>query len=232
MAQPATLDNARPVAADAGPKLLVKGFNDNSMERRLLDGTVKLSQRRLPRLDLLSDADGERADAVLIDTRDPQAMKWAANQAWLMYKAVIWVDAQTARHGHTVVRRPVQWPNLPMLLARALEQGPTGQAGLFELPTDDTAGSRFVAALSPQMGLLEQLPPGRFLLTSFPSLADVLMCWDDVKVLIDAEILPRALPPTMLGAAAPLTEYVEFGDEVAFCCSAERLLAQAFPARS
>lgn len=109
---------------------------------------------------------------------------------------------------------------------------PTAQAGLFELPADDTAGSRFVAALSPQMGLLEQLPPGRFLLTSFPSQAGVWMCWDDVKVLIDAEIVPRALPPAMLGAGAPLTEYVEFGDEVAFCCSAERLLAQAFPARS
>lgn len=115
---------AQPAAADAALKLLVKGFNDNLMERRLLDGTVKLSQRRLPRLELLSDADSKSADAVLIDTRDPQAMKWADDQAWLMHKAVIWVDAQAVRHGHIVVRRPVQWPNLPMLLARALEQGP------------------------------------------------------------------------------------------------------------
>jgi hypothetical protein len=109
---------------------------------------------------------------------------------------------------------------------------PTGQAGMFELPADDTADSRFVAALSPQMGLLEQLPPGRFLLTSFPSQPGVLMGWDDVKVLIDAEIVLQALPLAMLGSGAPLTEYVEFGDEVAFCCSAEGLLAQAFPARS
>lgn len=109
---------------------------------------------------------------------------------------------------------------------------PTGQAGLFELPADDSTDVRFVAVLSPQMRLLEQLPPGRLLLTSFPSQTGVLMGWDDVKVLIDAGIVPRALPPAMLGAGCPLTEYVEFGEEVAFCCSAERLLAQAFPARS
>lgn len=108
----------------------------------------------------------------------------------------------------------------------------SGQAGVFELPADDTADSRCVAALSPQMGLLEQLPPGRFLLTSFPSQPGVLMGWDDVKVLIDAEIVPRALPPSMLGAGSLLTEYVEFGDEVAFCCSAESLFSQAFQARS
>jgi hypothetical protein len=109
---------------------------------------------------------------------------------------------------------------------------PTRRAGLFKLPADDTAGkSRWVVALSPQMGLLEQLPPGRILLTSFPSLAGILMSWDDVKVLIDAEIMPHALPPAMLGANAPLTEYVEFGDELAFCCSAERLRMQAFTPR-
>jgi len=115
---------ALPTTADAALKLLVKGFNDNPMERRLLDGTVKLSQRRLPRLELLSDADSKSADAVMIDTRDPQSMQWAAGQPWLLRKPVIWVDAQTVRHGHTMVRRPVQWPNLPMLLARALQQGP------------------------------------------------------------------------------------------------------------
>ena len=37
-------------------------------------------------------------------------------------KPVIWVDADSAGLGHTAVRRPVQWPVLPMLLARALKQ--------------------------------------------------------------------------------------------------------------
>lgn len=124
MVQPATRDYPQPTAIDAALKLLVKGFHDNPMERRLLEGTVKLSQRRLPRLELLNDADSKSADAVMIDARDPQSMQWAADQPWLAHKSVIWVDAQTVRNGHTAVRRPVQWPNLPMLLARALQQGP------------------------------------------------------------------------------------------------------------
>jgi two-component system, cell cycle response regulator len=148
MAQPAMLDYALPMANDAALKLLVKGFNDIPMERRLLNGTVMLSQRRLPRLELLSDADSKSADAVLIDARDPQAMKWAADQPWLMHKAVIWVDAQTVRHGHTLVRRPVQWPNLPIMLARALEQSPqklTDAQHAGEMP-DKTAAVAPVAA--------------------------------------------------------------------------------------
>ncbi len=103
-------------------KLLVKGFR--SMELRLLDGTVKVSQRRTPRLELLTDDQARAADVVMIDTLDPQAMAWAAGQRWLEHTTVIWVDGASAAPGHTIVRRPVQWPVLPMLLARALEQGP------------------------------------------------------------------------------------------------------------
>jgi two-component system cell cycle response regulator len=103
-------------------KLLVKGFKP--IERQLLNGVVKLSHRREPRLELVSEADGETADVVMIDTSDPQAVEWAASQAWLERKAVIWVDASTASSGHIVVKRPIQWPTLLVLLLRAMEEGP------------------------------------------------------------------------------------------------------------
>jgi two-component system cell cycle response regulator len=135
MTNPLSLQPEGPVAAIDGAaaetsgvpqapslKLLVKGFRQ--IEMQLLDGTVRLSQRRTPRIDLLTDEQGQAADVVMIDTHDPQAMRWAAAQPWLQGKAVIWIDGTAAPLGHTVARRPVQWPILPMMLARALEQGP------------------------------------------------------------------------------------------------------------
>jgi twitching motility two-component system response regulator PilG len=124
--RPSSLEEAPlHTAAPAVPalRLLVKGFSP--MEHCLLQGTVKLSQRRSPRLDLLDDAAAESADIVMVDARDPESMQWARRrQAWLARKAVIWVDTSAAPQGHTAARRPVQWPVLPMLLARALEHGP------------------------------------------------------------------------------------------------------------
>lgn len=124
--RPAPLEQAPAArAAPAVPalRLLVKGFSP--MEHSLLVGTVKLSQRRSPRLDLLEDTASESADIVMLDGRDPGAMQWARrHHAWLARRAVIWVDTADAPPGHTAVRRPVQWPILPMLLARALEHGP------------------------------------------------------------------------------------------------------------
>ncbi len=101
-------------------KLLVQGFTQP--ERQLLQAIVQLSQRRQPSIDLLSAADGENADIVMIDAADTQAKKWASNQPWLKSKAVIWVDAPDAP-GCIVVKRPVQWAALPVLLARAMEGG-------------------------------------------------------------------------------------------------------------
>lgn len=119
---PVELERPDVPAAAPALKLLVKGFR--KIELQLLDGTVKLSQRRTPRIDLLTDEQGQAADVVMIDARDPQAGQWAADQPWLQSKAVIWIDGATAPRGHTVAQRPVQWPILPMMLARALEHGP------------------------------------------------------------------------------------------------------------
>jgi two-component system cell cycle response regulator len=118
-AVPTALPTAEPVAA---LRLAVKGLKP--IERQLLDGLVKVSQRRTPRLEILGDAQAQEADVVMIDARDPEALSWARQRPWLARRAVIWIDGTEAARGHTLVRRPVQWPVLPMLLARALESGP------------------------------------------------------------------------------------------------------------
>lgn len=115
-------------AAEAAPvlRLAVKGLKP--IERQLLEGLVKVSQRRNPRLAILDDALAREADVIVVDTRDAAAVAWAHQRPWLARRAVIWIDGTEAAPGHTLLRRPVQWPILPMVLARALEGGP-GTAG-------------------------------------------------------------------------------------------------------
>lgn len=108
-------------------RLAVKGLKP--VERQLLDGLVKVSQRRSPRLALLDPAIARDADVIMVDTRDAAAMAWAQERPWLAHCAVIWIDASDAGPGHTLLRRPVQWPILPMVLARALERAPGTAAG-------------------------------------------------------------------------------------------------------
>jgi two-component system, cell cycle response regulator len=109
-------------AAGAVLKVLVKGFS--VVERRLLEGTVKLSQRRPPRIDLVADADGPQADVVMLDAHDAVAMQWAHTQPWLLAKPVILAGAKAARPGHMAIDRHVKWPILPVLLYQALERSP------------------------------------------------------------------------------------------------------------
>jgi twitching motility two-component system response regulator PilG len=117
-----------PASADAPlvfVKLSVQGLQP--VERQLLPGVVKVSQRRTPRLQLVEDNHARDADVVMVDARDPAAMAWARSRPWLAGRPVIWIDGTKAAPGHIVVRRPVQWPVLPMLLARALELGPAAK---------------------------------------------------------------------------------------------------------
>jgi len=115
-------------AGEAAPvlRLAVKGLRP--IERQLLEGLVKVSQRRNPRLTILDDTLAREADVIVVDTRDAAAVAWAHQRPWLARRAVIWIDGTEAVPGHTLLRRPVQWPILPMVLARALEGGP-GTAG-------------------------------------------------------------------------------------------------------
>lgn len=104
-------------------KLLVRGLETD--ERQLLDGLVRVSLRRSPRLELLDDHQATQADVVLISASNPQSIKWAQAQAWFHQKVVIWIGMSGAvPAGHMAIRRPVQWSILPSLLARAMEQGP------------------------------------------------------------------------------------------------------------
>jgi len=142
------VDAIRPAAASAAPvvtlKLVAKGFK--AVELQLLNGTVRVSQRRTPRLELLDDDHAQDADVVLIDSRDAHANAWAQRCPWLKDKPVIWVDASHVREGHTLTKRPVQWPVLPMLLARALEPG------LGAAARADVADARADAIAAAQVG--------------------------------------------------------------------------------
>ena len=111
-------------ASEPAPVLRLSVNGLKSMERELLEGLVRVSQRRCPRLALLDPAVARDADVIVVDTRDAAAMAWAQQRPWLASRAVIWIDGEHAGPGHTLLPRPVQWPVLPMVLARALERGP------------------------------------------------------------------------------------------------------------
>ena len=121
-------------SADVVLKLAVRGFN--AMERRLLEGTVKLSQRRPPRIELMDDE--ATADVLMLDAQDAETMRWAAGQTWLAGKAVLWAGAKAVRPTHVAIDRHVKWPILPVLLYRALEQRSQGQVAT---PAAPAAGS-------------------------------------------------------------------------------------------
>jgi two-component system cell cycle response regulator len=139
-------------AGELALKLLVLGFT--GFERQLLSTIVNLSKRRQPQLRLVDAAFGESADVVMIDAADDDAMKWASRQHWLKQKAVIWVDARNMpdTHRHTAIQRPVQWPALPIMLARVLEQDSKKKTSV--LPT---SGSNSVMIVDDSIAIRAQL---------------------------------------------------------------------------
>jgi len=104
-------------------RLYVGGLRDT--ERALLASVVRLSRRdtrnRSQPLELVDVTQARDADVLLIDTRDVEAMVWARQQSWLNERPVIWLDATNAPAVHMTARRPLQWPVLPVLLARAID---------------------------------------------------------------------------------------------------------------
>jgi twitching motility two-component system response regulator PilG len=108
-----------------GTSLKLFGCGLERDERQLLEGLVRVSLRRSPRLQLLDEKQAAQADVVLVGTGDNTAVAWAERQGWMADKAVIWIGSRTrVAPGHTVIKRPVQWSILPSLLAKALEHGP------------------------------------------------------------------------------------------------------------
>lgn len=136
-------------------RLLVKGFT--GFDERLIDGVVKLSKRRNPSLELVDANTGAEADIVLINGKDAQAVAWAhSQQTWLARQAVVWVDAQhELAAGHTSLRRPVNWTNLPFILVHAMEdaerlgsRGAAAAASAGRTEADEKASSAAGAASS------------------------------------------------------------------------------------
>jgi len=139
-------------ASAAVLRLLVKGFSP--VEHRLLEGAVKLSQRRAPRIDLVSHDNAASADVVLIDATDAQAIQWASGQPWLAGRAAIWAGAKAARPEHMVVERHVKWTILPVLLYRALERAPAGRRAA---PAPAPASSRRVLVVDDSLAVRNYL---------------------------------------------------------------------------
>ena len=148
-------------------KILAKGFAGFDM--RLLDGVVKLSQRRNPVLELVTDPAELAVDVVMVDGKDAQAVEWAAAQSkWLAAQSVVWVDApMEIPVGHTGVKRPLQWTNLPALLSCAMDDAMYHKAGLdidFDLPAPPRpsaasyAGASSTREAPPSGGMPAQVP--------------------------------------------------------------------------
>ena len=72
----------------------------------------------------------------------------------------------------------------------------------------------------------------RFLLASLATEAgDMAMAWDEVRVLMEAEIECQALPESMRAPGAPIKSYVHLDGEIALYTSADRVMAFAFDSR-
>lgn len=137
-------------------KLLVKGFAGFDM--RLLEGVIKLSRRRNPSLELVSDPAMSTVDVVMVDGKDEEAVAWAAQQQhWLARQPVVWVDSDASLlPGHTGIQRPVQWTHLPVLLSCAIDEA-THNAKKddisFDLPTPPKRQAKVVITPLPPAAL-------------------------------------------------------------------------------
>ena len=110
--------------------------------------------------------------------------------------------------------------------AEYLGEAPGGAApgGIFEL--DVLGERRAVVALSEQLRPLERFPAGRFVLARLHG-GEASFAWDEVRVLIDAAVDPRPLPPAMRSDRGPIDGYVQLGAELLLCATAARVLAYA-----
>ena len=85
-----------------------------------------------------------------------------------------------------------------------------------------------ILALSSQMKLLAERPPQRFVVATLEQGGEGRRwCWDELRVLIDVELRPRALPAVLVASDTPVEHYVEHEGHIAFLCSAHRVNAYA-----
>lgn len=110
---------------------------------------------------------------------------------------------------------------------------PTEEPGLF-LDSAGQSGRRF-AALSARMTLLAACPADRFVVAPLGcgnAAYNLGWCWNEIRVLIDVELQPQRLPAVLCAPNTPVEHYVNYGSEIAYLCSAERLHAYALATRS
>lgn len=102
----------------------------------------------------------------------------------------------------------------------------TGVPGIFNLG-EDAGPAHQVVALSEHMDMLTTFPEGRFLLTRLSGdRRQFSLAWNEVRVLIDTALELHPLPPIMQGNAGLMDAYVEIDGELAFCTTANRMLAE------
>jgi hypothetical protein len=107
----------------------------------------------------------------------------------------------------------------------------TGDAGIFTY-TESGGTPRKVVALSSDMQALATFPGDRILLTQLSDDQNSLsFAWNEMRVLIDAELEQRALPAVMQGARALIDSYVELDGELVFCMSSQIMVSQALASR-
>ncbi len=135
-----------------------------------------------------------------------------------------------ARRGNFVVLRAgglrLLLPHEDVAAAEHIGEAPVGvaRAGIFELEV--LGERRAVVALSEQLRPLERFPAGRFVLARLHG-GEASFAWDEVRVLIDAAVEARPLPPAMRSAGSPIDGYVQLGGELLLCATAPRVLAYA-----
>lgn len=112
--------------------------------------------------------------------------------------------------------------------AEYLETRPEPRPGEPLLLQPGDADGRPFAALSERMTLLPDCPADRFVVTTFTEDAlGIGWCWDEMRVLIAAELRPQALPPALASAGSPVDGYVEHDGGIAWLAQAGRLAAFA-----
>lgn len=86
-----------------------------------------------------------------------------------------------------------------------------------------------VIALSERMALLPERPQGRHVACTLGNVGDGsrAWCWDDLRVLIEADLPLHAIPAALLGAGTPVRRFALVDGDVAYACDARTLAAFA-----
>jgi hypothetical protein len=101
--------------------------------------------------------------------------------------------------------------------------------GLLQVPGDETR--RPYAVLSAQLYLLPQCPEDRYVVTTLGGDEQRIgWCWNEMRVLLDAEVKPLPIPQVLMAGGTPVATYAELDGELVFLCEAEPLTAFALTA--